>query len=311
LIEQVNPTSANQIGLELATVSSASGTQLVLTTGTRYSYSSPNISIVSTALRASGTTTKRSLTVSGNYTGILAVGNLVRLENTTGTDDAVGDTNYFEILRVASINSAAVTFESSTHASYGNPCLVKLNSISNISVKGNGGYIKALYASYVDRLSTDDLYTTSYSVAWAYDVKVGNIRSATNQPVAVGMTFVYHGTLSNILAYGAVSSTDNGNVKIGQCDDLTISNVSTWWGTASAQGTYPFMVDYDYTPYQPWNGNITVNGITAGLTNSEISVYFGGLGDSTIAGVASQGSIEFLAGSSVLASNISTAGDSL
>lgn len=139
LIEQINPTSANQIGLEFAKVSSASSTQLVLATGTRYAYSTPNISVTTTALQASGTTLKGSLTISGNFTSVFSVGNLVRLENTTSTDDVASDTNYFEILRVASINSSAITFESATHAAYGNPWLVQINSISNISIKGNGG----------------------------------------------------------------------------------------------------------------------------------------------------------------------------
>lgn len=170
-----------------------------------------------------------------------------------------------------------------------------------------GGRIAALDISYVDRLNTDDVYTGNYSVSFGYDVKVNSVRASTSQPVAIGITFVYHGTLSNLLAYGAISSTDNGNIKIAQCDDLSISNISTWWGTASAQGTYPFMVDFDYTPYNPWNSNLTISGLTAGLTNTGVSVYLAGLRDSTVSGITTQGSMEFLGGNSVAGYGLSTA----
>lgn len=295
MVEQVVPTSSNQVGSEFFTLVSATSTTLTISGATRYTYQTPNISCVSGAAQASGTIAAGSLSVSGNFTSTLAVGNYVRVDNVTGMDDpGLPGNSYFEIAKVSSITTSAVTFESALHAIYGNPWLVKMSMTSNISIKGGGGYVKTLGMSYVANSTVSGLAVQSFNSLWMYNFSHANIvgNGGSSVPVAYGLTFAWHGTVTNSITYGGLSSSDNANFKVGQVQDVAFSGVTSWNDVATAQGAYGIMVDTLFTPYTIWNANDSFSGMSQNSPGN--AAYFAGLRNSTISSLSSMGGIEFM-----------------
>jgi hypothetical protein len=182
-----------------------------------------------------------------------------------------------------------------------------MNMLSGVSINGQEGSIQSLNESFVVNSSITNLHSSSYNGLYLYNFKHSGIvaNAASTNPVGYGITFAWHGTVSNVTAYGGYSSTDNGNFKAGQVQDLNISNVNTWFDTATAQGAYGFMVDYNFTPYSIWNANDVINGVSVNVAGQ---AYLAGLRKSTISSFASVNGIEFLQASNLEAAAINSAG---
>jgi hypothetical protein len=308
MIEPVSPTSSNQIGVEFFTIQSANNSQLTINSSTRFEYSSPNISCIAGASQYSGNVASGSNSIPGDFTATLAKGDYVRFDNTSGTDSPGGtSTAYFEIARVADITTSALTLEANVHANYTNPWLVKMNLLSNVSVSGQEGFIQTFNEYFVAASSIENIHTTSYNGLYLYNFKHAGVTadSESSKPVGYGITFAWHGTVANINVYGGESSTDNGTFKAAQVQDVSISNLNTWFDTATSEGAYGFMVDYNFTPYAIWNANDTINGVSVNIYGQ---AYLAGLRNSTISGFTSINGIEFLRSANLLATAVNSGG---
>jgi hypothetical protein len=311
LIEQ--PAGGSTSALEFQTVSSASSTQLVITAGLRFTYTTPNISQVgTTAVKYTGSTAAAAQMIPIACTSHFSVGEVIRIENTTGTDSPNGSA-YFEIGRVQGCSASMLTLETALHSAFVNPWIVEMNVISNVSVQGQGGYIQQLSIENARDVSIDGLVTNVTIAQQLYDFKFSNLRGATTGPSAFYYTYLWNGSVSNLLAYGSNATTDNGNVKFLGVQNVAITGISTWGGQDSSQGSYPFMIDMNFTPYNIWNAGDAVSGVSVGSTSGigNYTVYFGGMHHSSASGITATGTVELLLSNGFTLSSLATQGQVL
>lgn len=277
----------NEAGFDFAVVQSASGSQLVLTTGTRLAYRAPKISKLSNASRHTGTIGRDSITIPGNYTAQFAVGDVLRIENTDGTGGVEGSAFYFEFAKVAEIDSTQITLEARTIQPYVNPWLVKTDMIRGVKI--SGGRIKRLTIRHVDScfLFALDVDRAIYGSWYRYQV-VGGIRRGLQEPSTSNATWLFNGSMSDIYCGGSLSSTDNAAFKVLSCPNMQLLNISGGNTKATAQGNYGVFVDFFYTPYKIWNENLQAENIRGETPNggSDRGVWVTGVrnGDLEITG---------------------------
>lgn len=266
----VEDASFNQIGIDLDTVVSATSTSLTLTLGTKFQYYNPIISKLSNARYVTGSITANTHTLSGDYTALLSVGDIVRIENRNGTGGVESSPAYFEINKVVAIDSTTVTFENRFTHSFTDYWLVKLSYISNINI--SGGKINTLYTQYVENFYyakgqtgiSNDGYSYTLSLRYLYDFIIEHLDvEIINKPIGFDSVYCVNGILSDIVSSGARGSTDNGNIKIMSGNNIVLDTiVSTDTESTSSESITPIMFDYYYTPYKVWCNKISIDSVT-------------------------------------------------
>ena len=173
--------------------------------------------------------------------------------------------------------------------------MVRMNAARNITIQGNGGHIDQLIIMAAQNIHVDHLNTTKFNSRWMYDFAYTNLHGHTDGPTAYDLMWGWHGNIQNIDASGARSQTDNGNFKIMSLSDTTISGVQSYDSIASAQGTYPFMADFDYVPYNMWSVNLTISDVhtrdTHWASGTPFGIFLGGLRDSHISNMTTTDSV--------------------
>lgn len=251
----------NEVGVDFGTVSSANGSQLVLTEGTRLAYRNPRISKLAHASRYIGSLPVNSISIPGDYTASLSVGDIIRLENTTGTDGVDAVAFYFELSKVVGVTTSKLTLETRTTHAYGNPWIVKTGSIDGVIITGPGR-IKKLTVRDAHNVLIDGALTNRairlrlYRYKIVTDMSRGISDASTNN-----LTFSINGSVTDVSASGSLSSTDNGAFKVLGCPNLVLTNTTGDHTTATAQGNYGVFIDYFYTPYKVWNANLRAQGL--------------------------------------------------
>ncbi len=303
LIEQTKPTHENQSGLEFAEVRTASPTQLVLTGPTRLPFSYPTVSVITGAHIISQDLPRGARSITGHFEHDLKIGDLVRIENVRGTDSPLARPYYFEIARVAAVGGDGVTFEEPLQYAFGTPWLVRMNAANNIVVQGNGGHIDALHLFSAQNVRIDGVSTVRFNSRLLYGFTYSNLRGKTDGPTAYDLIWSWHGNVTNIDASGARSSTDNGNFKVMSVSDTTIRGVRSYDSIAYDQGTYPFMADFDYIPYDMWNVDDTFSDISTSDTHWQkgyaYGVFLGGLRDAKISNLTTTDGITLRSNSGI------------
>ncbi|CAN7361463.1 glycosyl hydrolase family 28-related protein [Paenibacillus sp. LjRoot56] len=307
----------NQVGVDFATVVSASNTQLVIDLPTKFAYNNPVISKLSSARYVVGSITSDDTTITGDFTSQLAVGDIVRFENRNGTGGVSSSTAYFELNKVVAIDTSTVTFENKFTHSFTDYWVIKLNYISNISL--TGGKINTLFVGYVTNFHMDKLavgLTTdsdgyAMSLRYLYEFFISGVDvEVINKPIGVDAVFNYNGFFSNIVASGSRGSTDNGNFKLMSHVNVVVDTVvSTDTQSTGSEADMPFMIDYYYTPYKCWNNKLTIDSVSAaGNKNAEDlgkpDVWLIGLKNSTVNNVVSNNPIRVSNCYSVILSNL-------
>ena len=88
-----------------------------------------------------------------------------------------------------------------------------MDTISNVTVQGQGGYIDQLGIVNAGNVSIDGLVTDVTIAQQLYDFKFSNLRGVTTKPSAFFYTYLWNGSVSNVVSYGSKVTSDNGNVK--------------------------------------------------------------------------------------------------
>lgn len=306
-------TGGGSIPTDFGIVSTASGTQLVLTTGIRFTYTNPVISQVANTTRDGSSIPTFSNTIPGNYTPYFVAGDVIRVENMTGTDSPRGSSNYFEFARVASINSSAITLETALHSAYGTPWLAKENVASNVSIEGNQGFIQNAGVRFSRNVSIQNLSTNVLNAEYLYDAQLNHLHGNANNATggAFYWTYIFNGAISNVNAYGGNAAADSGNIQAVSLQGVTLTNIATWQGTDTVQGSYPFDMDFVFTPYEVPNAFDTITGISVGTTQSTVtgfSVFMAGLKSTSVTSLSTPAAFVLLNGSLATLSNINIGG---
>src|SRR5882762_1241080 len=301
------------IPTDFGVVQTASGTQLVLTTGVRFTYGNPIISLITGAVHAGVTVPTYSNTISGNYTATFAAGDMIRIENMTATDSPRGNAFYFEFARVASITTSAITLETAVRSAFGTPWLVKLNLATNISIDGGQGFIQNAGVRFARQVSIQNLNTNVLNAEYLYDAQLNHLHGNANNATggAFYWTYIFNGSISNVNTFGGQATADSGNIQLVSLQGVTVTNVSSWQGTDTVQGSYPFDMDYVFTPYEVPNAFDTIAGIAVGTSQSTatgFSVFMAGLKGTSVSGLSTTGSIVMLDGFRATLNNINAAG---
>jgi hypothetical protein len=310
VVEQVD--NVGTVPVDFMTVVSGTAFQLTVSSPLRFSYSNPHVSKISNIAKITGTIANNAQTISGNYTAQFASGDIIRIENTAGTDSPNGGAFYFEYARVASINSSAITLETGVHSTFGNPWIAKVNVLSNVTFEGYG-FIETLAVTNARDLRMSGLRTNVNINQYIYDGQFTNLKGVTSNPSAFYFTFIWNSSISNVVTYGAVGTTDNGNMKILGVQGVSVSNIATWQGTDPSEGEYPLMYDFNYTPYSLWNASDTLTSAAVGSSMGigGASVFIGGMRNSSIAALTNTGNITLVASKNLTIDGLTSTGQIL
>ena len=274
----------HEAGLDFSVVLSSSDVELVLEFGTRLDYRDPTISRLSNVARYNGGLSVESICIPGDYTGIFAVGDIIRIENIDGAGGVEGSQFYFEYAKIHEIDSLKITLESRTTHICINPWLIKVDVVKGVKMSG-GGRIKRLNISNVDGLMLTSIIIDRaiYSKIHRYQV-IGDIRRGLQEASTSNATWMFNGSMSDICCGGSCSSTDNAAFKVMSCPNMQISNISGGNTRATAQGNYGVFVDFFFTPYRIWNANLQAANIRADTPNggSGRSIWIAGLKNGSI-----------------------------
>jgi hypothetical protein len=223
----------------------------------------------------------------------VAVGDILRVENTTGTDSETGADDYFELARVVAVSGSTVTLGTRLAYAHANPIVSVVQMVKNASI--NGGEITTLAAQYVNGLRVHNLRTSRLSHLYVYDFHEQDItaRGDLTSPIVANWTFCREGTVSNVVTSGARGTTDNGSFKMMSPIDVTVDGITSGdtMRTSGSAGIYPFFVDYFFTPYVGWAQRCTFNNITTRKPNvgAAHGAWVIGARDCTVSGFTSDG----------------------
>lgn len=288
-----NPT-INQNGVSLGYVTVADGTHLVLDRGTHFAYDVPNISHTVGAqyigaLIGWSAGTGGTRFIPGDYTAFFAAGQVIRIENTTGTDSVTGVTAYFENNRIKFLDASGIIVENAMANSYTNPFLVKTNLVEDIDISGNG---------YIDNLSftaagTIKVFGQSCRISghgWLESAIFSNMlvdnQGTFQRPLGISLS--RNVIITNCITKNAFGVTDNAGFKNLGCWDCSFSDILSF-GTSTtnppgAQTVYPFFTDYFFTPYAGYTSGCTYSNFVADVSYSgnPRSIWFDGCRGCTV-----------------------------
>lgn len=252
----------NEAGLDFATVQSASSTSLVIATPTRLAYRNPVVSKLEGARKHVGDVSRGSFQIPGNYLGVVAPGDVVRIENTEGTDGVQASPFYFELAKVRSVTSTTLTFEARLTHRHINPWVVKTVSLAGVSISGSGRF-RQVMVRCASSLEIRDVSIDRLARTLVYDSVLSGIRSkGVGDPSTSNSTWMFGRNIAtNLHLSGSRSSTDNAAFKFMSCSNMVISNVVIDNTQADAQGNYGFFGDAFYTPYRTFNTNVVIDNV--------------------------------------------------
>lgn len=277
----------NETGCDFSLITSASSTELVLNSATRFPYQKPVIASLASAVQFIGQLTADAYTIAGDYTSYFSAGDIIRVENIAGTDGVEAKTAYMELVRIESISSTAITLSKQLEFTHVNPWLVKVGYLEDVKVTGLG-YIQRLEIRQCANVQVGMGLTLGRSVnSYLYDFRFNNVVvEGAYEPSSMNTTYAFgHSMIDNVTLSSSRSTTDNAVFKVMSSPGLIIGKVNSKNANATgSQGNYGFYVDAIFTPYYVPNRNMIIQGIHVEPSRSTVtrSIWVYGLRDATV-----------------------------
>ena len=280
----------NEIGVDFSSITSATSTSLTLSTPTRFAYQKPDIQNLKSAVKYSGALSADDFTIPGDYTAYFSAGDVIRIENTTGTNGVESKTAYFEVIKIKSIDSTSIIFEKGFEYTHENPWLVKTGYVKNVQITGTG-YVKRLELLQLSDVIVKDIRADRVVSSFLYNLEMSGLRvKGLYEPSSMNTTYVFgHSIIDNIKISGSLSTTDNAGFKVMSSCNITISNITSRDSNATgSQGNYGYYMDAIFTPYYGANRNVQVSNIKVEPSRATVlrSVWFYGLRESVVNAVS-------------------------
>lgn len=277
----------NETGCDFSLITSASSTELVLNSATRFPYQKPVIASLASAVQFIGQLTADAYTIAGDYTSYFSAGDIIRVENIAGTDGVEAKTAYMELVRIESISSTAITLSKQLEFTHVNPWLVRVGYLEDVKVTGLG-YIQRLEIRQCANVQVGMGLTLGRSVnSYLYDFRFNNVVvEGVYEPSSMNTTYAFgHSMIDNVTLSSSSSTTDNAVFKVMSSPGLIIGKVNSKNANATgSQGNYGFYVDAIFTPYYVPNRNMIIQGIHVEPSRSTVtrSIWVYGLRDATV-----------------------------
>lgn len=280
----------NEAGMDFSRITSADVASVLLASGTRFAYQYPEVIELAAAVQYSGTLEADAHLIQGDYSGFFSAGDIIRIENKTGTYAVEAKPYYFELAKVLSVSTESIVLKARLNYGYTDPFIVKTSFIKSPKVYGKGR-IKRLEIRQCDEPVVNGISVDRLIVGYNYDSSVGDINSrGVQEPSSVNHSYCFGRSKAfNIRAGGSLGITDNAANKFMSCPGMQISNISADNSTATGtQGDYSLYIDALFTPYYCWNKNMIVDGVTAERPRSPVTrgVWFYGLRDSVVRNIS-------------------------
>lgn len=311
--------STNQQGYDFATVAAVTPFSLTLDTPLRWGY--PDWYVAKTVgTNWTGALQRGAYTIAGSFGHLFAPGDLLRIENRNGTDcwygipghtELVpgGSKAYFEQARIKSVGTSELVLEQELAYSHTDPVLIKMDAVADVTI--SGGRIDTITARGCDNFRLYDLHCSALSVSYSVGFSVDQIRADGQSPIVCGFSHVRDAVISNVVTRGGTGVTDNGSFKMMSPIGVTVSNIrSLDTVCTSAQGVYPFFLDFYFTPYAGWGQEVTVGNLALSKPKqgAQHSLWATGMRELTVTNVTAAGTIRFSKCSGLQATGLSAGG---
>jgi hypothetical protein len=280
----------NQVGIAFSQAATATPGLLTLTAPIRWYYKGyrviriPANDIIPLTGSWGRGVTSITTTDFGDLRNKAAPGQVWRIENRTGLDslpaidpgtDAIAGTDptaYFAYMKVKSVTVDTIGFEGEIPFDFGNPILVRARFIENVTLSG-GNYKQVDIPGVTNLTVNGNARFRVFGVSHFYRLSIndviayGETGSATSgTPRVFGLTFGQYGTVSDVMASGAVHFTDNAAFKVNGIQNVAFSNLVAYdtFSSSTLQGIFPLMTDFFFTPYCIWVQGCSFNGAVLG-----------------------------------------------
>ncbi|MDZ1045130.1 hypothetical protein M2T88_28885, partial [Klebsiella pneumoniae] len=279
----------NETGSDFSLISAKDDTSLTLATPTRFAYLNPDVSELRAAVQYSGTLAADEYFISGDYTALFQTGDIIRIENISGTYAVEASPCYFELAKIHSISADGIALKARLNYTHVNPWIVKTSSITGVKVSG-GGRIRRLEIRQCDTPNIRGLSIDRLITGFSYDVDVTDINAVgVSEPSTANFSYCFgRSKASNIRVGGSSAVTDNAALKFMSCPKMQFNGITSDNTTATGtQGDYGVFGDAYFTPYYCWNKGTAVNDITVEKPRSTVNraVWFYGLRDSVVSNI--------------------------
>lgn len=279
----------NETGSDFSIISAKDGTSLTMATATRFAYQNPDVAELRAAVQYSGTLAVDAYFIAGDYTALFQAGDIIRIENISGTYAVEASPYYFELVKIHSISTAGIALKARLNYTHVNPWIVKTGSVAGVKVSG-GGRIKRLEIRQCDTPNVSGLSIDRLITGFSYDVDVADINAVgVSEPSTANFSYCFgRSKASNIRVGGSSAVTDNAALKFMSCPKMQFNGITSDNTTATGtQGDYGVFGDAYFTPYYCWNKGTAVNDVTVEKPRSTVNraVWFYGLRESVVSNI--------------------------
>lgn len=294
--------SINQIGVHFATVASASGSSLTINEPTPFAFDRYTVGKVPFT-KVSGVVPAETRTLSGDFSH-LTVGQVCRIENTTGVDSVDGLVGYFEYVRVKAKSGSSVTFMDPLVMTYGDPVISAGRFLDRVSIVNANIDILHLQCAMYPHVSGCFMHRSING--WVHNGTYSDVTAIGNTPTIVNFTYPRSMTINGVSASGAQGNTDNSAYKMMGAINCTVDSVvvDDYGITSGSQSINGLYVDFLFTPYRGWCVGNVMNNLKAGKESGGLGAWFDGMRDSVIDGVVAGGHIRLYELEDSVVSNI-------
>ncbi|SYG64514.1 Uncharacterised protein [Klebsiella pneumoniae] len=296
-----NAEFGNENGIDILNITDVSDSFFSTDKGIRFPYAYPIIKKLKSVESLKGDLLKGTYIINGDFSNEFSQGDVIRIENIDGIDGVGGSKNYFEYVKIKSIDKINITLCSRTIYSHTNPWLIKTMFINRVEIIGRGR-IKELALRNVDDLQVSSLFINRIIISNCYGVKINDLNlEGLSKPTTLNMTYCFgKSIIENLNISNSQGDSDNASIKIMSSPQVILSNVvlSDSNSNSKKQSNYSLFIDAFYTPYSCWNDNIIVNNIICERPKSNFKrgAWFYGMRNSVIESVI--GADIFLQGAS-------------
>lgn len=294
--------SINQIGVHFATVASASSSSLVINEPVPFAFDRYTVGKVPFT-KVSGVVPAETRTLSGDFSH-LTVGQVCRIENTTGVDSVDGLVGYFEYVRVKAKSATSVTFMDPLVMTYGDPVISAGRFIDRVSIVNANIDILHLQCALYPHVSGCFMHRSING--WVHNGTYSDVTAIGNTPTIVNFTYPRSMTINGVSASGAQGTTDNSAYKMMGAINCTVDSVvvDDYGITSGSQSINGLYVDFLFTPYRGWCVGNVMNNLKAGKESGGLGAWFDGMRDSVIDGLVAGGHIRLYELEDSIVSNI-------
>lgn len=279
----------NETGIDISLISDKSDTSLRLASATRFPYQNPDVLELRAAVRYIGELTADDYFIPGDYTAYFEAGDILRIENMSGTYAVEAVPFYFELAKILLITQSGIVLKARLNYTHIDPWITRAAFVKGVKVSG-GGRIKRLEVRQCDTPNVKGLSIDRLITGFSYDVDVSDINAVgVSEPSTANFSYCFgRSRAANLRVGGSSSVTDNAALKFMSCPKMQFSGITSDNTTATgSQGDYGVFGDAFFTPYYCWNRGVSVDGITVEKPRSTVNraVWFFGLLDSFVSNI--------------------------